>query len=463
MRSAGVSCLALLLSATLGCGTPATRGFGPELAAGPAWAIEGVHLLDPVAGAGGPATVLVQGERIVAIAGDEGLALPPRVERTDGAGLYLLPGLWDLHTHLAHADPAAPPLLVTQGVTGVRDMGAKLEEIEKLRGSVLSGEVLGPRIVLSGPALNGAANGPHHRVIGSAAAAGRAVEELAAAGVDFLKTHNATGREAYFALLESAREAGLVVAGHVPTAVDPLEACAAGQESIDHIATIFEGTYLSRFDGELAAFLAMPGWVASESTELVRCMARNQTLFVPTLRAYELRAHSAAAWDDPDPRWRYVGGETYDAWRDSAAPTELDRRADVIALRQSLVDVGIELARGLHRAGAPLGAGTDLSSTGLLPGFDLHAEVRLLARAGLTPREALRAATRGPGVAAGGDPLQGRLVAGAPADLVVLGADAFADLAALDTIAGVVLRGRYLDRRELDAVLASLDRGPLMD
>ena len=92
------------------------------------------------------------------------------------------------------ADEAAAPLLVTQGVTGVRDLGAKLEEIDALRDRIESGAVLGPRIVRTGPTLNGAPNAPHHRVIDSAETARQAVEELKSAGVDLLKTHNATGR-----------------------------------------------------------------------------------------------------------------------------------------------------------------------------------------------------------------------------------------------------------------------------
>lgn len=445
--------------ATLAVGLGACASDAPStipLGEGPALAFESVWVLDPEAGRSGPSTVVIQGERVVAVVAD-GARLAERVERVDAEGRFLLPGLWDLHTHLSHADVQAPPLLVTQGVTGVRDLGAKLEEIEALRGRIASGELLGPRVVRSGPTLNGAKHGSHHRVIESADDARQAVEELAASGVDLLKTHNATGREAYFALLEAAGEAGLPVVGHVPTAVDPAEACAAGQASVEHVATLFEGTYLTRFEGELQAFLAMPDWLESDAPELVRCFAERQTLFVPTLRAYELRARLAAAWDEPDPRWRYVSVESYRKWRESAEPSEMDRSERVIELRHSLVDTGLTFVGLLHEAGAPIGAGTDLASTGLLPGFDLHAEIRLLARAGLTPREALRASTRGPGASATGEPLTGRVTAGAPADLILLESDAFEDLSALDSIQGVVLRGRYLDREELDAALASLE------
>lgn len=429
-----------------------------ELGEGPALALEGVVLLDPVHGESSASTLIVQGERIAAVLeGSEG-RLPERVRRVEATGLFVLPGLWDLHTHLAMADSHAPPLLVSQGVTGVRDLGGLPDEVEALRARIESGALLGPRMVRAGPTLNGAQNGPQHRVIASEVEAREAVLELRAAGVDLLKVHNAIGREAYFALIEAAREAGLAVAGHVPVTVEPSEACAAGQASIEHIATLFEGTYLSSFDSELDAFLAMDGWLAEELDDLVGCFAEHETLFVPTLRAYELRAHRAAAYDEPDPGWRYVSAEGYESWRERAQPGEIDRRQDVIELRESLVTTGYEVVRRLHAAGAPVGTGTDLASPGLLPGFDLHAEIRLFGESGLDPQEALRAATRGPGDHSGGDPLQGELVPGAPADLLLLRGNAFESLDALDQIEGVVLRGRHLDRTELDSVLESIER-----
>lgn len=433
---------------------PACDGRAPRGAAETGLALVGAVPLDPVTGAAGePSTVLVAGDRIVAIE-PVGATVPEGAVAVDAAGTYLLPGLWDLHTHLALLDDHAPPLLVTQGVLGVRDMGAVPEQIEGIRRRIESGDLLGPRVVRAGPTLNGAPNAPHHRVIATPEEARAAVAQLAVARVDLLKTHNATGRETYFALLEAAREAGLTVAGHVPTAVSPLEACEAGQASIEHIATLFEGTYLARFEDEMEAYLAMPAWRENGAPELADCFAAHDTLFVPTLRAYDFRAHRAAELDRPAPEWRYLSAETEREWR-TAEPAEADRREDVIALRESLVDVGVDVARLLAERGAAIGAGTDIAGPGLLPGFSLHAEIRLLARA-MTPAQALRAATRGPGETAGGDPLQGRLVPGAPADLVLVGGDAFEDLAALEDIRGVVLRGRWLDRGALDRVLAGL-------
>jgi imidazolonepropionase-like amidohydrolase len=435
---------------------------GPEVpesivASGATLAFENVFILDPENGPSGPSTVFLNGDSVLAVE-EAGATIPEGARRVEASGLYMLPGLWNLHTHLAHVEDWVPTLMVTQGVTGARDLGGKLERVDAVRARIDRGELLGPRIVRTGPTLNGAQNAPFHRVIDSPESARLAVLDLQAAGVELLKTHNATEREPYFALLEAAREAELEVVGHVPTGLDPVEACEAGQSSIEHIATIFEGTYIARFSSELEAFQSMPTWLEEDAPPLVECFAEHQTLFVPTLRAYEIRATRAEEYDRPDPRRRYMSAEAWETWRENAVPDEVDRNPQVIELRQSLVDVGVDLVRMLHEAGAPIGAGTDLAPQGLLPGFDLHAEIQLLGQAGLTPREALQTSTRGPGAGAGGHPLQGQIVPGAPADLLLLEADAFEDLAALNAIAGVVRGGRYLDRVELDGILAGLER-----
>ncbi|MDX1385425.1 MAG: amidohydrolase family protein, partial [Thermoanaerobaculia bacterium] len=400
-----------LLSLLVGCGGGPPPA-GPERPA-PELVIDGARLLDPESGEiGAPAAVSIRDGRILEVTAAPyaaGSASAEAVEVVDAGGHFLMPGLWDLHVHLGDLDDSVPPLLVTQGVTAVRDMGGHLDRLLPLRERIRRGELLGPRILMAGPTLNGAPNAPFHRVIEDAEAARAAVAELADV-VDFFKTHNATGREAWLGLLEAARGHGKVVAGHVPTGVSPLEACEAGQASIEHIATIFEGTYVASFESELEAFQGMESWLAGEAPGLADCFAAHGTLFVPTLRAYERRALRADDWDHPDPRWRYVGEELRERGRAEGEPTEIDRDAEIISLRLSLVEAGVELVRLLHERGAPVGAGVDLG-LGMLPGFDLHAEIRLLAQAGLTPAEAIRTATSGPGAAAGADPLTGQIEA----------------------------------------------------
>ena len=176
-------------------------------------------------------TVVIDGDRIVQIV-EPTDAVPAGARTIDASGLYLIPGLWDLHTHLALTGDIYPRLLAAHGVTGARDLGGIVERIAELRARIESGELLGPRIVRAGPTLNGATNGAHHRVVATPEEATTAAAELKAAGMDLLKTHNAVDREVYFALLEAAREQGMKLAGHIPKGVDPIEACRGGQYSV---------------------------------------------------------------------------------------------------------------------------------------------------------------------------------------------------------------------------------------
>ena len=419
--------------------------------------VRGVTVLSPADGSLAPGqTVSIDDGRITAVTPDADAVGTHDTRMVDGTGLFLIPGLWDFHTHLSLADPNAAALMVTQGVTGARDLGGTLKEIDALRDRILRGEQLGPRIVRVGPTLNGAQYAPHHRAIESPEAARQAVADLAIKGVDLLKTHNATERGSYFALLDAASDAGLDVVGHIPVTVSPLEACEAGQASIDHIATIFEGVYLAGFPSEVEAFRSVDAWFESDASALVNCFARHGTLFVPTLRTYEFRAHRAALYDDPPAGWQYLTAENRVAFRELMIPSDVDRDPAVIALRESLVSHGQRLTRLLYEAGAPIGAGSDFAGPGLVPGFSIHRELELLVEAGIPEHAAIWAAARGPGERAGADPLTGRIEAGAPADLVLLRSNPFERIEALSSIEAVVVRGRLLDRAALDSVLAEL-------
>ena len=466
MGATRTGCLSILVLSCLGCGAsgdgaaadPAARDGAPgPTSAAASLVLRGVTVLSPIDGARHSGqTVSIAGERIVGVEPEDAARVPAGATVVDGAGLFLIPGLWDFHTHFSDADPNAPPLMVTQGVTGARDLGGDLYVLDALRDRIRSGEVLGPRIARAGPTLNGAPNAPHHRVIDTPESAREAVADLMSKGVDLLKTHNATEREPYFALLEAASAAGLDVVGHVPVGISPLEACEAGQASIDHIATIFEGVYLARFSSDMEAFQSMSAWIENEAPSLVDCCSRHGTLFVPTLFTYYFRAHRAAFYDEPPEGWRYLTAANQAAFREQLTPSEMDRNPQVIALRASLVDVGKTLTRLLHEAGAPIGAGTDFGVGGLVPGFALHREIELLVEAGLPEHAAIWASARGPGERAGADPLTGRIETGAPADLVLLRADPFAAIEGLGSIEAVIVGGRLVDRAELDWVLAEL-------
>jgi imidazolonepropionase-like amidohydrolase len=367
-------------------------------------AIANVGVVDVAGGRVVPdQTVVVRDGRIV--------SGPAEGETVDGRGKFLLPGLWDAHVHLCWKGESSMAELVRHGVTAVRDLGGHLDVLDAWRGEIEAGTRVGPRIWRCGPILNGISANEYQRVIADAGEARAAARELAEAGVDFLKTHRRTSRAAYFALLDEGGRLGLEVVGHIPMEVEPAEAVAAGQATIEHTETIFEGTF------DAARTEPWPEAVrrfrSDGADELFARIAAAGIPLTPTL----------APW------WLVVDGppgEERDEWRE-------------------LFPEFLEVVRQMHRAGIALLAGTDIAADRPV-GTTLHRELELLVEAGLTPAEALRTATIEPARVLGVDDQLGTVEPGKLADLVLLAANPLDDISNTRRIEAVVSRGRIVSR-----------------
>lgn len=245
------SLLVLLFAAVLSLGalaTPATTATSTEGPAHPL-ALTHVTVID-VSGAPplSDMTVVIEDKHIAAL-GKSAEVQPPQGAKVVAAkGKYLIPGLWDMHVHTAFGDwlPANErvtlPLFVANGITGVRDMGSDLEVVKRWRTQIEAGRLLGPRMVIAGPMLDGPTpRFPSSAPVGNAADGKRVVDELHAQGVDFIKIQSLIPRDGYFAAADEARKLGITFVGHVPDAVRASEASNAGQRSIEHFTGIFEG------------------------------------------------------------------------------------------------------------------------------------------------------------------------------------------------------------------------------
>jgi imidazolonepropionase-like amidohydrolase len=405
-------------------------------------------------------SVLVSGGIIEAIGDAATMDLPRGARLMEGRGRYLIPGLWDVHVHVSFGEETDLGVLVANGVTAVRDMGGDLAVLDSWRTRIDKGELVGPRIFRAGPTVDGYKEGlPHRLTIANPEDARQAVAQLQETGVEFIKIHNAVPREAFFALAEEARRRSLPFAGHVPMTVEPAEAAEAGQRSVEHIATLVEGTYSARFPNEAAALEAMPRWATEEVPRLAQVFKRNGTWFVPTIIAYDLRARRGELADHPDPRTRYASPSLRKYW-DLAPVTDRDRNPENAARRRQFVEIGLEMVRRMHEAGVPIAVGSDMAGRDVLPGFSVHDEIALLVAAGLSPLEALQAATVEPARLLNMAGAHGTVEPGKAADLVLLEGDPLADVRNVGRIAAVVWRGRLLERKDLDALLAKIPTSP---
>jgi hypothetical protein len=171
--------------------------------------------------------------------------LPKHKERgveVNGTGKYLIPGLWDMHVHMVFGDwfprgkEITLPLFIANGITGVRDMGGELDVLQQWRKEISAGSLTGPRIVMSGPMLDG----PQPRFPSSIAIktpedGRRAVDELKQRGAVLIKLQSLIPRDAVFAIADEAKQQGITFVGHVPDSVRASEMSNAGQKSFEHL------------------------------------------------------------------------------------------------------------------------------------------------------------------------------------------------------------------------------------
>ena len=425
-------------------------------------------------------TVITAEGRVARVGKSGEVSVPPGAEIVDARGKFLIPGLWDMHVHLAQqafenkwTRSVILPLLVANGITGVRDMGGNFQVIQSLRKEIAAHERLGPRIVAAGAAFDGppSESSVDNLSIDTAAAGRQAVIAQKQRGVDFIKILTLVPRAAYFAIAEEAKKENLPFAGHVPEAVSVIEASEAGQKSMEHLTGVFlncssreqelrsavlDGVrksvpfVLERISNHLPPRGAVESYDSGKCAQVFRVLAKNGTWQTPTLVSQQAFSIIARRRTLDDPAMKYVPGEL----RESGEAVDFKKLQprDVTDLAEYFVK-STPFVAAEHRAGVPFLAGTDAPYPPQA-GFTLHQELALLAKAGLTPLEALQAATLNPAKFLGTTGSMGTVGAGKVADLVLLDANPLEDITNTTKIDAVIVAGRYLSRADLDAMLA---------
>jgi imidazolonepropionase-like amidohydrolase len=523
-----------------------------------------VHVVDV---AGGPTRrdqrIVIADGRISAIEAESGSA-PDAASVVDAAGAYVIPGLWDMHQHLAEYPGVKPdriaqailPLYVANGVLGVRDMGThEFDALARLRADIESGTVLGPRLVITGRALDGVPpTDGIKRPVADDNDGRRAVRDLKRDGADFVKVYDRLTRSAYLAIADESRRQNLPFAGHLPAAIGVRDAIEAGQRSIEHMGQgrLRSETYGYLPEGEAPPLDADPlqtaillramnaalggkgyaggwtkdtaAWIGSapgkaalsviqrdfgpvQSLQVLRRTQKSDGLDVPVrathargqrtylfhidrdgafdwlpdqpdvelagaLRELAAQLKASGTWITPtltplsalarrqellvrpDPRLEYMPSEVRRALDPSNDPRYKTWTDAEWGFVKWAFDRDRRLAVALHHGGARLLAGTDAVTDYCLPGFALHEELSLLVAAGLSPLEALQAATIEPAAFLGRTKDMGTVDVGKLADMVVVDGDPRADIRRVAAIRGVVRNGKYLDRARLDDLLA---------
>ena len=417
----------------------------PAGASAGAIAITNVTVIDVMSGATQSAvTVVTKGGEIAAVG--RGIAVPRGAVRVDGTGKFLIPGLWDMHSHNQASGIESLELYLPHGVVGTRDMGSDLDFILPLRDRLRRGELNGPEIVASGPMLDNApADWPYRRRVTNAQEARAAVRDLKQRGVDLIKVHNNTPREVFFAIAEEAPKLGLPFEGHIPFAVTIAEGAASGMRTIEHFSE-------SRVFRECAGTPQSPSGVydAERCRPLFDELAAKGIWQTPTLAFFRVLPDVFSG--KPMPHADYASDSLLELTRKNIEVSKLTEQA--LSIIRGLSRTSLTVVRDMLPRGNRFLAGCD----GSVPGFCLHDELRMLTEAGLSPLQAIQTATINPARLLGREATQGSVAAGRRADLVLLDADPLADIVNARRIAAVVVRGRLLSKTDIDRMIASRRR-----
>ena len=428
-------------------------------------AITDVTVIDGTGGAGRQhMTVVISGGKIIALDSISRAIVPGQATIIDGRGKFLIPGLWDMHVHVAKAGAPSLGLFVANGVTSVRDMGGDFAVVQRWRSEIAAGARVGPRIRTAGPILENAervrrmkARGTVEPVdrfrapVADTVDARRVVDSLARLGVDFIKVRTAASRETYQAIASTARRAGLTVAAHGDI-VPPEEMLRANQRSIEH-----------------AIYPPLQKRDAPVRAQLIRELASSQIAVVPTMVNYyqwllvtpgEARRIVDDTLGRIDARRRYVSGYLLEDWREQVAERGGVKEALIrrFYLPRAYTGVLRDLQE-MHRAGVRILPGTDVAVALMYPGFSLREEMGYFVdKIGMTPMEALVSATRFAAESSGMLDSLGTIQVGKLADLVLLDADPLVDVRNVGRIHAVMARGELFDRAALSGLLAAAMR-----
>ena len=398
--------------------------------------------------------MVVEGGRITGLGPNAQVRVPPRAQVVDGTGKYLIPGLWDMHVHVAKGGRPALPAYVLNGVTSVRDMGGDFALVQAWRDEIARGTLLGPRIKTAGPILEARWNydrmaartrnvEPIHRTrvpVGVIEDAERVVDSLARLGVDFLKVRTVQSRNTYRAIAAAARRHGLMLTGHAPP-YPVQEIVAGGQRSVEHgLARPLSALPDSE---RTFALRELPGAGVAMVTTLVNFPS---SLLVPV---GDVRAALDDSVGRAHPGMRFVGRGLRDDWLEQAS----ERGPDTTGALPAYFAQTVQTMRELHRAGVTIMPGTDVAVLLVYPGSSLHEELALLVeQVGMTPMEAIVSATSKPAAFFGMQAQLGTIAPGRIADLVLLDRNPLENIRHTREIAGVVQGGAYLSRDALRAI-----------
>lgn len=437
--------------------------------------LHSVNIIDVESGSvTGNQQVLIRDGRIerIGAAITEGVEDTDNVQHIDGRNGFLMPGLLDMHAHIRHPLAASLilPQFVAHGVTGIREMNSECEDpqpgmpcltqMQTWQQQIDSGEMIGPRFL----ALSSFPVDPPWDYEVTEEQIRGLVAEMDNRGVDLIKTYFRLSAQGFRWLADEAAQRELMVAGHLPVTMTVTEAANAGLDSIEHARDLLFDCFPGSAEFRATERTQNPSvaWLqrmlaehdSAQCAQVFQAMVANDTWYVPTHVTRRMDAMAGDSAFRNDPRRKYIWPEVLQSWDADAdnmlamAPSPAER--EVVA---SFYQHGLALTAQAHMAGVRVLMGTDSGDSFSYFGASAHDELKELVKAGLTPVQALRAATRDGAEFLGIQEDYGSVSEGKMADLILLRANPMHDIENIGTIDAVFMGRKYYDREALDKLL----------
>jgi imidazolonepropionase-like amidohydrolase len=426
-------------------------------------------------------TVFITGDSIVSILQSNSSEPADGTKVISGRGMYLIPGLWDMHVHISHSELFLP-LLIANGVTSVRQMTCNekyFRYLSELRGQISEKKIIGPDIYIPVVIFGKDQQWDGIMQMNTKEDAVAVIRKVKDSGADFVKIFDLYEPEAFKALLYEAKKQNVPVGGHCPIVFNMSEVAREGMGTFEHLFGILLAcssnedsirqqliqtvTQHSRSFDDIVRLLY---WVQTDEILKTHDPVKAHKLFSDLKKSGSYQCPNFILWDGwlklnetlttNDDRFKYVPDSYLKTWRKlSANPMSAKLSDEDFMYAKEIIGKNFEILQLLCEAGVPMIAGTDVSWTNPynFPGFGLHDELNLLVKAGLTPMEAIQAATKNAATVLGVLDKTGTVEPGKQADLILLDANPLENINNTRKINAVFRAGRYLSRADLDTML----------
>ncbi len=395
-------------------------------------------------------TLAIDNNRISAIYDNEIVSSESTIV-IDGKGKYLIPGLWDMHAHYKWSHVDLDPLLIANGITGIREMWGDMPAFVEIPKRSQQEGLLSPNVYLSGDLIDG--NPPSFPagclVVTTPDEAVDAVKKQIDKNVDFIKVYSNLSEDCFMAIAREAKKKNITFAGHIPNSVSIYKAIEAGMASSEHLYGFLNACASADTSNEAL----ISTFSEKRFDSICSVLAKSSMWLCPTLTVNRAMSYLNDSIFINDNRIAYLPGYVLEIWNQKMSPftkTEIDNFAKNTRVRylfeQSLIGK-------MNEKGVKFIAGTDFPNPYVFPGFSLHDELSLMVKGGMPVIDALRSATINPAIFMNRKADFGSVEAGKLANLVLLNKNPLENIENTKTIETVIVQGKVYNRKALDSML----------